>query len=856
VNRLRIGLLGSFQVWRGAERLPAAAWPGGKALQLFKILVTYRHRAVASDELIEWLWPHLPPASAHNSLWVAVSRLRHLLEPESGRRIYRFLVTEAPGYRFAAEAGCEIDVDAFLHHVSEGQERQRQGELAAAVEAFRAAERLYRGDYLAEDRYEDWALPTRERLREAFLELQIALGSCCLALGRYREALAHARRALDPDPCGESAWRLVMEAHYRAGEPDQALRAYQRCRRLLAEELGVDPLPETAALHERILRTPPPRNTRHELPTAPPPDALVVRLPFVGREREWSLLSRLLQEAIAGRGHMVLIDGQGGIGKTRLLEELAGLATARGAQVLMARCYELEGNLAYAPVVEMLRSLLSTAPERLAPCPWPALAVVAELVPELRQARPDLPFLRPLSPGQERTRLLTCLAEVIRCCAQGEPLALLFDDLHWADRSSLQLVHTLGRQVPDRPLLVAGAYRSTRVEPGHPLAALQASLERRGLLTRLSLTAFQEEDVLLLVRILGGEALPAGLAHWLHRETEGQPFFLAEVLRTLAQEGLLVADDAGGWHLAGDELPDPLARWPLPQGVRAAALERLDRLPPEDRALLDQASVLGREFPLALLAGLLDRPETALAAQAERLAARGFLRPGGRYEFAHDLMRRAAYEALSEPRRRLLHRQAAEALLAMGAPAGSVATHYAAGDRPWLALGHALAAAEQAGQLLAYDEALAWCQQAITLAEAYPQAVPPGFRTRLHLQARALWYYRGDLERSLAAGRAALAAAHAEGDPAAELQALWNLAHDETQVAAGGPSGLQARALALAQDLGEPAALARRRPPSTWAAAARTAWWVKPTRRTRRGSWVTVPWGQGWRGMPRTTRVS
>jgi tetratricopeptide (TPR) repeat protein len=261
--------------------------------------------------------------------------------------------------------------------------------------------------------------------------------------------------------------------------------------------------------------------------------------------------------------------------------------------------------------------------------------------------------------------------------------------------------------------------------------------------------------------------------------------------------------------------------------VHAVTLGRLDRLADDDRIVLDHASVVGREFALSLLALFLDRPERALAEQAERLCARGFLRPHkpdrslgqapldvaqdrrDRYEFSHDLMRRAAYEALSEPRRRLLHRQLADMLLAQDAPVGAVATHYAAGDRPWLALEPALTAARQAGHLTAYDEALAWCQQAMSIAEAHSQAVPSGFRTRLHLQWRTLWYYRGDLERSLAADRAALAAARHEGDPAAELEALWHLAHDETQVAAGGPLGLQTEALALARDLGDPAALAR-----------------------------------------------
>jgi predicted ATPase len=149
------------------------------------------------------------------------------------------------------------------------------------------------------------------------------------------------------------------------------------------------------------------------------------------------------------------------------------------------------------------------------------------------------------------------------------------------------------------------------------------------------------------------------------------------------------------------------------------------------------------------MAGLLGGRERALAIQAERLTERGFLRlrrpdrssdrPWDRYEFGHELMRRTAYEALSEPRRRLLHRQVAEALLAQQATAGSVAMHYAASDRPWLALEQALAAAERATRVAAYDEALAWCQQAMEIADAYPHAVPSGYRTRLHLQWRTLW---------------------------------------------------------------------------------------------------------------------
>jgi DNA-binding SARP family transcriptional activator len=826
---LRIQMLGPFEVWRDGQILLPAAWPGRKACQLFKILVTHRQRAVAGDELTDWLWPNLAPEAGRNSLWVAVSRLRRLLEPQAaGRGASSFVLSEPNGYRFDPAGRCQIDVEALLERIRAGQELQQRGEWTAAIDAYLTVEPLYRGEYLAEDRYEDWAMPTREQLREAFLEMEIALATCHLAVGRYREGLTNARQALSCDPCREAAWRLTMEAHYRAGEQDQALQAFERCRAVLARELGVDPLPETVALHEQMLRIPP--SVPHPVPvpvledavlSAPP--ALSVRLPFVGREREWALLSGLLQRAMSGQGEVVLVSGEPGIGKTRLLEELAGLATASGAQVLAGRCYELEQNVAYGPIVEALRNLLAILYASPAPCPPARLATVAELFPELREVCPDLPAHRPLPPDEERARLLSALALVIRQCAQSKPLAVLLDDLQWADPSTLQVVHYLGRQVGGQAVLLVGTYRSTRVDRHHPLAVMRDQLVRQGVVLELPLSAFREDDVVLLLRILGSEGPGDFLARQLYRETEGHPYFLAEVLRTLVQEERIAMDAEGRWHLvarvgraaepAGGDA-DLDERWFLPASVRATVLGRLDRLTADDRLLLDYASIVGREFSLPLMAHLLEQSEAALAVQAERLCARGFLRPRrpDYYEFGHDLMRRAAYEALSEPRRRLLHRQMAEALLAEAdrrVPAAGVATHYAASDRPWLALEHTLAAADQAARLVAYDEAVAWCQKGVDIAEAHPAAVPPGFRTRLHLQWRALWYYRGDLERTLAADWAALTAARREGDVAAELQALWHLAHDETQVAAGGPSGAQAKALALARDLGDPAALAR-----------------------------------------------
>jgi predicted ATPase/DNA-binding SARP family transcriptional activator len=794
----------------GQALLPAA-WPGRKTCQLLKILVAFRHRIVSSDELIEWLWPDLAPGSARNSLWVAVSRLRRVLEPGAGRGESSLILTQPPGYRLALAQGCDVDVDRFLAGIAVGQARQKQGEWAEAAEAYRAAEALYRGDYLCDDPYEQWTIPERERLREVFLGLQEALAACLLALDRCDEALAHARKALAQESCRESAWRLVMEGHYRAGDPAQALQAFARCRAALIEDLGVDPQPETVALHERILQHPapmPPRPTptgrRHLMVSS-------LHLPFVGRAREWLLLSDTLTSAVSGHGAVLLLAGPPGIGKTRLLEELAGLSIARGAQVLTGRCYELERNVAYAPLVEALRDLLPALAGAPPPCPPEQLAALTTLLPELGQLWPGLPPYQPLPADEERTRLLAALTQLIRGCACSHPAVLLLDDLQWADPSTLQAINYLGRCARDQTLLVVGAYRSTQVDPHHPLAALREQLAQAGVLTEIPLPTLEPGDVSLLLRLLSDESGTAALAEQLYRETEGHPFFLAEVLRTFVQEHLVTVDAAGRWRVAAGAEARLAHGWPLPANVRVAVLGRLDRLALDDRRLLDHAAVIGRAVSLPLLARLLDQPETTLAERADRLSVKGFLqtRPPDSYEFGHELMRRAAYEALSEPRRRLLHRQTAEALVEMDAPPGSVATHYAASDRPWLALEPALAAAEQAARVAAYEEALAWSRQAEAIAEIHPAALSPGFRTRLHLQQRTLWYFRGDLAHSLAADRAALDAALSEGDVAAEMQALWHLAHDETQAVAGGLSGLQARAVTLAHALGDAAAQAR-----------------------------------------------
>jgi len=252
---LTIRLLGRFRVWRKDELIPPEAWPTQKCKTLLKILLTERGHVVQRDRLLELLWPDLAPDSARGSLHVAISQLRRLLEPGLERPGHsHFVLTRSGGYLLEPGEDCWIDVDAFWEALNRGKHWAERGEWGPAVASFRAAEDLYHGDYLQEDLYEAYTVAPRERLREAYLTCLSELAHCCARLGEFEEAVAACERLLARDRVRESAYRQLMTYHYRRGERDQAVRAFERCRTTLAETLGVAPMPQTRDLHARIVQ--------------------------------------------------------------------------------------------------------------------------------------------------------------------------------------------------------------------------------------------------------------------------------------------------------------------------------------------------------------------------------------------------------------------------------------------------------------------------------------------------------------------------------------------------------------------------------------------------------------------------
>jgi DNA-binding CsgD family transcriptional regulator len=493
-----------------------------------------------------------------------------------------------------------------------------------------------------------------------------------------------------------------------------------------------------------------------------------VATPFVGREGELAALTTDLDAALAGRGGVVLLAGEPGIGKTRLAEELAAQATARGALVLWGRCWEGEGAPAFWPWVQVVRAYVRAAdPAALRREMGAGAADIAQIVPAVGECLPNLPAPPTVEPEAARFRLFDSLAGFLRAAAARRPLLLVLDDLHWADAPSLALLRFLGRELEDAGPLVLGIYRHGEVERGHPLLATLADLTRGQHHRRLLLGGLDQPEVASFVAAVAGVQPPRELAAALHRETDGNPFFVTEVVQLLASQGRLDHTKTGSPVLAAG----------LPEGVKAVVAQRLGRLSDDCRGLLEVAAVLGRDFGLRVLqpASGLD-PERLLEVLEEAEAARAVAEaPGalGRWRFAHALVREVLYEDLPAARRVRLHGRVGEALEAAyaadpGPHLAELAHHFVAaapGGEQMVARAMRLAtlAGRRALQLLAWEEAGGLFERALAALEL---AERPDQRERCELllaigearmaasdvpAARAAYQQAGELARRIGA---------------------------------------------------------------------------------------------------------
>ena len=455
---------------------------------------------------------------------------------------------------------------------------------------------------------------------------------------------------------------------------------------------------------------------------------------FVGRERELADLKDGLEEALGGRGRLVLLVGEPGIGKTRTAEELATYARVRGAKVHWGHSHEEEGAPAYWPWAQAIRSYVREAdPVALAWELGQGAGDVAQLVPEIRERLGDVPEPPALEPDEARFRLFDSITTFLASAARSRPLVLVLDDVHWADEPSLLLLRFVARQVRDSGLLLVGTYRDVELGRHHPLARTLGELAEVEGSRRVALRGLDTDSVERYIEMTAGAEPPQGLAEAVHEQTEGNPFFVSEVVRLMASEGSLEGRSAGRWDVS------------IPQGVREVVGRRLDRLSPEANEVLTMAAAVGREFELGVVERLDGKPRHELSAAIDE-AVEGQVvsesgRGGDRYAFSHALVRETLYAELTGPRRIEVHRRIGEALEQLhGAdpdpPVAELARHFieaAPAGESAKAITYAQRAASQASARFAHEDAAAHYGRALEVLD-YASDPDPGRRLALLLE--------------------------------------------------------------------------------------------------------------------------
>lgn len=695
---MQFSLLGPLEVRVGEHLVPVR---GDKQRSVLAMLLLAANRVVSADVLVDGLWGYRPPPGARGTIQSHVSHLRRSFE--AGGIPASRLTARSGGYELRVGAD-ELDVTRFEGLVESAGQARDAGDVARAAILYREARGLWRGPALGDV---DLPLMRGQVARLEELELVAAEESfdCELALGRHAAVVAELEQLTAAHPLRERLWGQRMVALYRCGRQADALRTYRTLRTSLGEELGIEPSPSLRQLEQDILLQSANLDVNRLVPTAARSDdraSPFFSSQFVGRQRELKLLHEWLGEARLGRGRLVVLVGEPGIGKTALARALSAGAEEAGVAVHWGRCWEEEGAPPFWPWTELLRSFLASHPDdkrRLAGSAQRQL--LAQLVPELDSAGDGFVAEQPTTDA--RFRLFEVVTDLL--VRRGEPTVLVIEDLHAADEPSLLLLRFLARQLVDAPVLLLATARPV-LSPGTPPAGLFFDVGREAPARRLDLGPLADDAAAqLLARELGSEGDTAEVAAIVRARGEGNPFFLLELARLVTSARARGSEHAAAASASG-----------IPLGVEDMVRRRLATLGDDTAQVLALAAVVGRESSVDLLCQATSLTPDRVVVGLEDAVHAGLVeeRPGrDRFRFCHALVREVLYEGLSAMRRARLHGRIAEAIEAgaLGHPDTrlfELAHHCAAAGAEIdleRTVQYAVRAAERAGRQLAFEEA-------------------------------------------------------------------------------------------------------------------------------------------------------
>ena len=713
---LRIHLLGNFDLETDGD--PLVAIDSVRLQSVLAYLLLHSRARQSRQHVAFQLWPDSSEEQARRNLRKALHQLRHAL-PD----VDRFLHVDARTVQWRADAPYTLDVDQFENalHRAAGLTDNPATQATMLAEAVAC----YRGDLLPSC-YDEWIIPERERLRQAFIKALESLVWLAEDQRDYAAAIHHANHLLRYDPLHEGAYHQLMRLQALNGDHAGALRVYHTCVTVLQRELGVEPGHEVQTAYARLLEmeVPVSLSGRSAFPSP-------VREQLVGRQPEWQRLRNAWQTTTRDQPHFCLISGEAGIGKTRLAEELLAWCERQGIATARTRSYAAAGGLAYTPVIEWLRSEALQAALSTLDDIW--LTEIARLLPELLVERLDLPRPEPLADRWQRQRLFEALARAFLAAPSGppRPKLLLIDDLQWCDADTLEwlryLLHLAGREGergrPLTPLLIVGTARAEEIDHDHPLNALLLDLRGAGQVTEIALGPLAAAECAELAAQVSNTPLDEATTRQLYAQTEGNPLFIVETVRA----------GVGEWRMeAGDSSHSPQSPLSslqsLPRKVQAVIQSRLAQLSPPARALASLAAAIGCSFTFGLLQAASEDEESEVVRNLDELWQRGIVRTQGgqAYDFSHDRIREVAYAAISPVQRPVLHRRVARALEQvyagdLDAVSAQLAAHYEQADNPTQAVAYYRRAAEMAERRFDHANAIVLLDAGLLLLSAQPQ---------------------------------------------------------------------------------------------------------------------------------------
>jgi DNA-binding SARP family transcriptional activator len=717
-RRLNLTLIGDFQARIGQG--PPLRLRTRKAQALLAYLAMPAGLPHSRDKLAALLWGDRPLSQARGRFRETLFALRRALAPAEPPCL------AASGEAVALEGGAvDIDVLTFTRLAA-----------VADVESLARAVDLYRGEFLEGfvfrgTPFEDWLMAERERLRELALETMARLLAQQRRAGATGQALRTALRLGALDPLQESVHRTLMRLYSELGRREAALRQYQACVETLQAELGIEPEEETRQLYQDLLSRPPAAPSAEASNGVPETTtvhrgvtAQAIAGPLIGRDAELAHL-RPMVTGHGSRGRVVILVGEAGVGKTRLVSELTARAEAAGRRILLGCCHESEQILPFAPWLSVLKAARVTGDEaQLGRLPAPMRRELSRLLPELRSRDDDA------ASAADSLMLFEGVSVLLELLATAQPSVVILEDLHWADEMSIRLLAFIGRRLEPWRLVVLVTAREEDLVDAPMLQQAFAELKREAHVDAVVLRPLSREHTGERVRALArrhDEVAVARLGEQIWRASEGNPLVVIEAMRVAAHE----------------TLSPGLEMLSVPERVRDIIGRQLARLGVVARDLVDQAAVIGHEVDFGLLHRVSGRGEEAVARGVEELIRRRVLHSvGDRLDFYHDRVREVAYEQILMPRRKALHRRVAEGIEAVHVGALqeyelALGRHFLDGEVWDKAILYLRQAGKRALERFAKREAVACFERALTALAHLPQGqstLEQGFEIRLELR--------------------------------------------------------------------------------------------------------------------------